>query len=84
MVVILLNTFKLNFSREIGQYCWTRFASWAFGSRVVNPKFRLNSSRSPTWRSWNISNYLWTEGFSKFLIKLNWITIIMSFHKPHH
>jgi len=54
LVATFVKILKLVLSRPIGRYCWITFASCTFGIRVITPKFKLKSGKSPAYRSWNI------------------------------
>jgi len=54
MATTFVKSLKLVLSRQIGQYCWMNFTSWTFGIRLITPKLKLKSGKSPAYKSWNI------------------------------
>jgi hypothetical protein len=52
-VTTLVKILKLTFNRQMGLYFYVFVASLHFGSRIIEPKFRLHKGRSPLWNFLN-------------------------------
>jgi hypothetical protein len=47
LVVTLVKILKDTFSKQIGLYCWITFESFFLGRRIIVPKLRQLSGRTP-------------------------------------